>query len=557
MDLIVERGSRSFSVVKPEIPMLPLRAISSQASVALAIILLLSPIGAALGLEEDPVSVEIEAAPAPHCSLAVDPEVCLATWDSGDDPQSMSDDQINVTRFVSRAKVSIGSSEAGFHREAAFSASEFAVEHPANHVLNETWIFANDSLPGEFREYVTLESRAMNTAGENPPRGVLVVMHFPTPVPDPIDGTTLTWASAPLYSWDCSWYFTSQAGGDKVCSYDELRPLPSGVRYVSSTDGDWDYLSSNLTCSSLDLHYVPHPYCVATDVVQAEAESTGEAWKEATPSIAVGTSVEKVAVEIKPDRNERDRGAFAEAASSRSRTGHSFPMPSQPHSLTLPTEPIPPQQSDALDEDSPGSLSADNGGVTAASVLSGKPLASGRSWVPFVAAALTAGSTLFILALALYHRLVKTRTLDNANRVRIYETIKAEPGIRAGTLQERVGLSYATVLWHLRVLEEFHLVEGQGEGQRRYFLNGGSFTAKEKAEIMAVSAPAARAVFEHVRARGEVPLASIPNALGISLPTVSQVAARLEHAGLVSKRRANGRIWVKLGRAPIESALPP
>src|SRR5438309_8653439 len=57
-----------------------------------------------------------------------------------------------------------------------------------------------------------------------------------------------------------------------------------------------------------------------------------------------------------------------------------------------------------------------------------------------------------LVAIASYTRLRQSRVLDQETRMRVYEAICAEPGIRVGTIAACLGLGHNTVLHHVRIL---------------------------------------------------------------------------------------------------------
>ena len=126
---------------------------------------LLSPVATALSLGAGPLEVEATSDPTPRCTIGITDEVCILSWDGGQDPTSPGDDNVTVSRFTNRALVSLEASEVGPQREVAINASQVVVEHPAFHAANDSWILLNDSSPQAVREYVTLESRTLNAGG--------------------------------------------------------------------------------------------------------------------------------------------------------------------------------------------------------------------------------------------------------------------------------------------------------------------------------------------------------------------------------------------------------
>lgn len=510
-------------------------------SACLLAAILLSPVATALSLDAGPLEVEATSDPTPRCSIDLAGEVCVLSWDGGQDPASPGDDNFTVSRFTNRVRVSLEASELGPEREVAIDASQVVLDHPGFRAANDSWIILNDSAPKAAREHVTLESRTLNAGGEDPPRGLLVVVHFPTPVPDPTRGGTMDWASVVVLPMESSFYFPSGYFRD-TWSEDEVRPLPLGIWLDQSTDREWDILVENFACEEVYVTGIPE-FCHALDTTRLAAHEGSVVWKNATPDVGVGASVERVEAEVTPSREGN-------------RTPSNGSLVLQRSVPTAATDALRAPRGTPLEGPRP---TGDGMEGSATDIERGAPAARGpqppervssaeypSEASPWRTAATLAagGAILFWLAFALYHRISKRDALNNLNRSRVYDAIQTTPGIRAGTLKEKLGLNYETVLWHLRVLEEHHLIEGTGEGQRRFFLNGGSFSPREKEELLAASSPTATAILDHLRRNGPTNLSALAVALGISASTASETVTRLQRARLLVKRREGGRLLV-------------
>ena len=351
----------------------------------------------------------------------------------------------------------------------------------------------------------------------------------------------MTWASVVVLPMESSFYFPSGYFRD-TWSEGEVRPLPLGIWLDQSTDREWDILVENFACEKVYVTSIPE-FCAALNTTGSAAHDGSVAWKNATPDVGVGASVERVEAEVTPSRE-------------RNHTPSNGSLVLQRSSRTAATEAS--REPRGIPQDGPRpAVEGVEGSKT--DIETGAPPVRGPQpperiqmaefpsqaspWR--IAATLAAGGAiLFGLAFALYHRISKRDALENQNRARVYDAIQTSPGIRAGTLREKLGLNYETVLWHLRVLEEHHLIEGAGEGQRRFFLNGGSFSPREKEEILAASSPTATAILDHLRRSGPTHLSALAEALGISASTASETVTRLQRAKLLVKRREGGRLLV-------------
>lgn len=504
---------------------------------------MLSPGAAALDESAGPIEAQVTAARVHNCVAEVTNEFCPIAWDPGSDQTNLSDDNVSVTQTITQVNVSIEDGALGLHREVVFNESNFTVENPGWRAANGTWIEANDSLPHAVKEHVTLESRELWENGYAPhSRGLVVRVRFPTPVPDPYAGDTWDSYSLRIASWDCAYYFTSEGGWDKACSYDSIRPFPHGVWQPDSIDWQLELIRGDFDCSNFYVPAAPES-CAPTNATGAEFGGIETTWKDKMPDVGLSASAGEVAVELTPSRGSSHDTSLAPLAV---RSAENATLPG-PLPYKEPSKPQPLASS---------SQSEDPAGHPQRDLMPPKPVKNpsdlhpqstqppAHPWIRALALGLIAGGALAGALLGLYHRLAKEDTLENKNRQRVYEEIKKDPGVRAGTLSTRLGLNYATVSWHLSVLRECHLIEGTatGDGQLRYFLNGGSYSASEKKEILACAAPTAKLIFEHIRKRGPMRLADLASELGIAKSTVSEIVSRLERSGLVAKRRS-GNAW--------------
>ncbi|HVL88253.1 MAG TPA: helix-turn-helix domain-containing protein [Candidatus Thermoplasmatota archaeon] len=156
----------------------------------------------------------------------------------------------------------------------------------------------------------------------------------------------------------------------------------------------------------------------------------------------------------------------------------------------------------------------------------------GADAVPF---ALLAGSAL-LLAWALYRRLSREDVFSSSTRQAVYERVLAKPGTTAGSLAASLGVEHRTVVHHLRVLREFHLVEASRVGARvRYFRNGGSFPEAKRREAVALLHPASRRVLDALSVDPGQSLSGLAAATGLPRSTARWHRDRLRAFGLLAK----------------------
>lgn len=152
----------------------------------------------------------------------------------------------------------------------------------------------------------------------------------------------------------------------------------------------------------------------------------------------------------------------------------------------------------------------------------------------------------------LYHRLRQRELLSQATRARIYEAIRAEPGIRTGTLAVSLGLDYKTVAHHVRLLSVHGLLRAAGGEQPRHYVPG---AAPRPEVVAALATPTTRSVHDFLARHGETPLVEVACALGLGKSTVSEAASHLRRVGLVAKRRIGRRMYLRPAGVPPAAIL--
>lgn len=154
---------------------------------------------------------------------------------------------------------------------------------------------------------------------------------------------------------------------------------------------------------------------------------------------------------------------------------------------------------------------------------------------------------LLLPALLLYHRLTRDSVLSNPTRVRMLETIRAEPGIHERALAARLEVHPTTVHYHARVLRLHKLIEVERTtNEKCYFENGGRFPRDEKLRIVATRADAAQRVLEVIHRRGPTPLSNLASEVGIRRQSLAGHLQALHQAGLIRVRRSGRFALVEL-----------
>jgi hypothetical protein len=191
-------------------------------------------------------------------------------------------------------------------------------------------------------------------------------------------------------------------------------------------------------------------------------------------------------------------------------------------------------------EERPGLLPSPSGGVDAqtsrASALSAL-VGPGPGTLAGGAAAATGLALLVLLTkfllVPLFTRLRRDRLLENPVRARLYERVRAEPGIHRAELIDFAGIGEGATRFHLRQLVSHKLVvEIESEGYARYFAAGEVPPDAARREAL-LRAGSLRAVYDLYAAEPGTSLREAGRRLGLSAPSVHRSKKRLEKAGLL------------------------
>ncbi|GEM_PF-3637282 len=141
------------------------------------------------------------------------------------------------------------------------------------------------------------------------------------------------------------------------------------------------------------------------------------------------------------------------------------------------------------------------------------------------------------LGAPLYTRLRQPEILDNDVRNRIYDIIRANPGISARAVHRESEQSWGTVVYHLRQLERHNLVVSRTMGRtRNYYENHGKYKGME-AQLACLQAPRAltlaRVILDNPGATQE----QLVEKSGYPQPTTSYYVRKLRKAGLIDEAR--------------------
>lgn len=201
---------------------------------------------------------------------------------------------------------------------------------------------------------------------------------------------------------------------------------------------------------------------------------------------------------------------------------------------------------------------ADRDFALATSAVSSAPSA----WVAPGPAAATGLGLLGLLASALYYfwphlkglalaplfsRIADDEVLDNPNRARILDLVRAQPGVHFQDLVRQAGVGRGTLEHHLRKLEAADLVTiKRSKGYACCFPKGAvDRRLMEAAPVL--RSEGGRAVLREVARRPGASSRDLAGELGFAPSTVSYHLKRLESAGLVSPDPAVGARLTPLG----------
>lgn len=505
------------------------------ASVLVAFAML--PSADAQGLDAGLASVEVQMHPGYGCNVGVPGGPCLLGHDPGASLLP-GDDRVALEQFVQEARVTASAPGAGDH-EASFEPNDLVFTHPAFRVLNATAQEANHSLPAEARRFVTVDSREW---GAEPWWGVFATLHFPATIAVPIvgyrsDGIALgmCWNLSPC---PVRWYDQALLQSDE----ERLQLLPKNVWQDQWTTDD----------------FVEGTVYGATDcegLLQTELGCGvgGEARSSAAPAILLaqnsvpnfGTSFafHRAVVSIESPTLPSATGVAQQVPAQDAAAGGS-PLPaSSAGSARNGARPEDTELAPTLEEPGRHRTARNTAGYGTTSVLGPTEYDSAS-----LNTAMAVVGVVFLLGL-LYHRIQANRALDQTNRRRIFDQIASEPGVKVGTLAQRLGLSYKTVVHHVRILHAGGLVVTTNRSHHRLFAAGQVSMEDARTLSDALSRPSARAIYGYLAENpAGTDLATLRRILGLAPATVCAATMSMRRAGLVECRREGRRVFIRAVR---------
>lgn len=141
----------------------------------------------------------------------------------------------------------------------------------------------------------------------------------------------------------------------------------------------------------------------------------------------------------------------------------------------------------------------------------------------------------------LYAKITRAEVFDNSVRERIFQAIRAHPGVSASDLARLADVSWGTTIYHLDVLEQTRMVTSLRKGRyRRYFENGAQLTAS-KDVVAVMQNPVTAGVVETLRRAPGVTQKELASATQMTPQALHWHLTRLVGAGVVRKER-EGRV---------------
>ena len=127
----------------------------------------------------------------------------------------------------------------------------------------------------------------------------------------------------------------------------------------------------------------------------------------------------------------------------------------------------------------------------------------------------------------------------NKNRQKIYDVIKANPGVKFNELERLTEIKEGTLKYHMLVLSMKRRIIAFGSGRSvRYFENNGRYSELEKKVFLHLQNPTTRKILKVLASSPEVSRKDIAETVGISGPSVSWHTKRLSGDGIITTEKS-------------------
>lgn len=138
-----------------------------------------------------------------------------------------------------------------------------------------------------------------------------------------------------------------------------------------------------------------------------------------------------------------------------------------------------------------------------------------------------------------YRKVEQYAVSYNRNRQKIYDVIKANPGVRFNELERLTGIKEGTLKYHMLVLSMKRRITSFGSGRSvRYFENNGRYSELEKKVFLHLQDPTTRKILKVLASSPEVSRKDIAETVGISGPSVSWHTKRLSGDGIITTEKS-------------------
>lgn len=503
-----------------------------------------STVGAATVGDSSLVSARVEFERIPHCEFTVTSEVCLLGYDGGGTPSKAGDDTVYLYQSLKKITVHadpdvLDPEEFPKHvpRKVSLDTS-FAVEHPVFILVNETGHTVNESRPGPANQFLLVRQTQ---------NGTIFVVIVP-----------LQWLTG---NRNLPPYFAAGVPilyNIIVANYTHITPMDDDVIQPESTDIHIDGpLNQSLvenTCD--DPFYVPVERTVpgTCPIASSAVGETNLLLKDNLPGVVCCADTR--GAEIRFGGGGTPGGPVSGGSSI---LGAAVPLKGSPSTLAAPLET---ETSRLTEEPTLNSEPSERLASTLADTSS-PPSARPAVSTPRFDLVLVAVGVLVLALLALYSRISRDRVLENHNRNRIYDTVRANPGLTVGETSRMLQLDYKTVERHMRRLGAAGFVSSHRRAHQRFFENHSVVGVRTRALIANLRTPAGRAILKRLLLQPSATQTDLAACLNVPISTVNFYVLRLEGLGALVRERKGpawavslDTLWRAAAKECLESSLP-
>jgi predicted transcriptional regulator len=137
-----------------------------------------------------------------------------------------------------------------------------------------------------------------------------------------------------------------------------------------------------------------------------------------------------------------------------------------------------------------------------------------------------------VIFIPLYSRLKKQKLLDQPTRYKIYGYIIGNPGAYFGLIKEELELGNGQLVYHLKQLEDAHMIYSREDGPKKRFYPSDIPRAKEGSSNISSIQDKILGVIKNNSGIGQKKIAS---EMGISRQVAGYHLTKMERKGLIDK----------------------